>query len=230
MGDCIQAGIYVKGEGLYMYCKLCCKFYIKNHQKQSKVCNREACTAIPKYVLGKHEASVLCREALQPKHACHVVKVQGGIALAGGTLYLRKMLCLMCCNFSLPRIWDFCTYIKSLKYFSSDVYVSLEKYLLCLCNVALEIGQAKLWIKIFNIQHNWKLCVFVVCFPSTGVASMTPSPPPSSCTGNHYRWRPWAIQCRGKWCHESHLMFLPPHSRTLLWHMGHVHCLVLWLL
>ena len=68
---------------LYMYCKFCHKFDTKNRRKQSKVWKKEACTAIRKDVL--HEASVIHREALQHERACHVAKVQGGNAGAGGT-------------------------------------------------------------------------------------------------------------------------------------------------
>ena len=83
---------YVEGEGLYMYCKLCCKLDTKNRQKQSKGWNKEACTTIRKNVLAEDEASIIHREALKYEHACHVVKVQGDNAWAGGTLYLRQML------------------------------------------------------------------------------------------------------------------------------------------
>ena len=70
---------YVEGEGMYMYCKFCCNFKTKNHQNQSKVWNKEACTTICKDVPAKHEGSIMHREALEHEHACHVVKVQGGI-------------------------------------------------------------------------------------------------------------------------------------------------------
>ena len=87
-------GFYVEGEGLYMYmyCKLCRKFDTKNSQKQSKVWKIEACTTIHKDVLAKHDISIIHREALEDKHACYVVKVQGGNAGAGGTLYFREIL------------------------------------------------------------------------------------------------------------------------------------------
>ena len=37
MGGCMQVVFYVKGEGMYMYCKFCRKFDTKNLQNQSKV-------------------------------------------------------------------------------------------------------------------------------------------------------------------------------------------------
>ena len=84
---------YVEGEGLYtyMYCKHCPKFDSKNRQKQFKFWNKEACTTIRKEKLNTRHLFITHREALEHEHACHVVKVQGGNARAGGTLYLREM-------------------------------------------------------------------------------------------------------------------------------------------
>lgn len=68
---------YVVGEG--MYCTLCYKFNTRNHQNQSKVWNAEACTTLRKDVLASHKASNRHKEAVEPEHACQVVKAQGGI-------------------------------------------------------------------------------------------------------------------------------------------------------
>ena len=92
MGDCIQVGFYFEEEGLCVYSKLCHRFDTKNRQKQTKVWNKEACIIYHTQGKAKHEASVTHREALENEHACHVVKVQGGNAGAGGTLYFIEIL------------------------------------------------------------------------------------------------------------------------------------------
>ena len=61
MGGCVQVGFYVEGEGLYVYCKLYCKFDTKYHQKQSKVWNKEGCTTV-------------CNEKLNMRHPLYTGK------------------------------------------------------------------------------------------------------------------------------------------------------------
>ena len=90
----------------YMYCRICCKSDTKNCQKQSKVWNKGACTTICKDILAKHQPSSIHREALEHKHACHVVKTLGGIkeAMQGKVVLQRDHVigAMISHNFSLP--------------------------------------------------------------------------------------------------------------------------------
>ena len=65
----------VDGEG--MYCKLCRKFDVKNHQNQSKIWNTEPCTTLRKDMLARHEASAMYKEAVEQERACQIVKARG---------------------------------------------------------------------------------------------------------------------------------------------------------
>ena len=69
--------------------------------------------------------------------------------------------------------------------------------------------------------------VFFACLPQRWYNLHDPTP--SSGTGNCYKWRPWALQCRGEWHSQGHLLLFPPiFSSTACYRVWVVFCIIAW--